>query len=114
MPPNSGAASPTVVVNSDDDLLEPGETMITVVHRTLVGLILIYFGGVVAVLAVLTLLIFVAPGVLNDLSKESNRLIIGIVILGVAILALLVFVWAYVYRQNRLLVTNRSLVEVDQ
>lgn len=122
MPPNSTPATPAappadpppIADRALESLLEPGEHMLVVVHRHPIGLIFIYLEALVGLIALTALVIFVAPGVFSDLSKESNRLIIGGTIFAVAVLFFVLFVATYVYRQSRLLVADRSLVQVLQ
>lgn len=88
--------------------------MLVIVHRHPIGLIVIYLEALLGLAALAALAIFVAPDVFKDLSSETNRLIVGGTIFAVAILVFVLFVATYVYRQSRLLVTDKSLVEVLQ
>ena len=96
------------------DMLEPGEEVLTVVHRSIIGLLGIYLVAVVAVAAITGLIVALSP----DTFKTSNMNISGslsaIIVLSAVLLALILFVATYVYRQSRLLVTDRSLVQVMQ
>lgn len=88
--------------------------MLIVVHRHLIGLVFIILGGVVGIVALSALLFVVSPDALNDLSKQSNRALIGGVVFAIAILILVVFVAVYVYRQSRIVLTDQSVVQVLQ
>jgi len=117
MPPKNQtppAPAPPKVEPGISDLLEPGESMLMVVRRHPIGIILIYLEVLLGVGALAALLIFVAPGSFKDLSKESNRLLIAGVVLAIGVLIFVLFVATYVYRQCRLIITNKSLVEVFQ
>jgi membrane protein YdbS with pleckstrin-like domain len=95
-------------------MLEPGEHMITVVHRHPIGIIIIYLEALIGVIALGVLAIFIAPDIFSDTSTQTNRLIVGGTIFAVAMLVFVLFVATYVYRQSRLLVTDKSLVQVMQ
>jgi hypothetical protein len=56
----------------------------------------------------------VAPDIFTDLSTQTNRAIVGGTIFALAMLIFVLFVATYVYRQSRLLITDRSLVQVMQ
>lgn len=122
MPPSSTPVTPSVppaepppiIDKALASMLEPGEHMITVVHRHPIGIIIIYLEALVGVIALGVLAIFIAPGIFSDLSTQTNRLIVGGTIFAVAMLVFVLFVATYVYRQSRLLVTDKSLVQVMQ
>lgn len=118
MPPSDAstppAEPPPITDKTLANLLEPGEHMITVVRRHPIGIIIIYLEALLGVGALATLAILIAPDVFNDLSTQTNRLIVAGTILAVAILVFVLFVATYVYRQSRLLITDRSLVQVMQ
>ncbi|HSX17851.1 MAG TPA: PH domain-containing protein [Candidatus Saccharimonadales bacterium] len=122
MPPSTDPATPAVppadpppiTDRALESLLEPGEHTIVVVHRHPIGLIIIYLEAILGLAALAALAIFVAPDVFNDLSTQTNRLIIAGTVFAVAMLVFVLFVATYVYRQSRLLVTDRSLVQVLQ
>lgn len=95
-------------------MLEPGERLLTVVHRHPIGIIILYLEAVLGVGALAALLIVVAPSALKDLSSEANRLLIGGVVFAVAILIFVLFVATYVYRQSRLILSDKSVIQVLQ
>ena len=100
---------------SQTDLLEPGEELITVVYRHPIGIIGYYleaFSGLILIVGFLAFLIanFAGP---SD-SNAAASIIVGGSIFAFAILVFFLFVATYVYRQCRLLVTDRSLVQILQ
>lgn len=97
----------------DDELLVAGEHVVVVVRKHIIGLIFIYLQALVGVIAVLSILFIAAPDIL-DLDQQSNRVIIALVIFGLAILVFFLFVATYVYRSSRLLVTDKNLIQIDQ
>jgi len=102
------------ISKSDNDLLEPGEHIVTVVHRHPIGIVIIYLEALVGVIAIIALLMVLAPSFLDNLSGQAYNLFIAGVILAVALLALILFVATYIYRQSRLMVTDKSLVQIIQ
>jgi uncharacterized membrane protein YdbT with pleckstrin-like domain len=100
--------------NADLELLEPGEHVVTVVHRNPIGIILIYFESLVGVIALIALVMVLAPNSLDNLSDQAYRLFLSGVILGIALLALILFLATYIYRQSRLIVSDKSLIQIIQ
>ena len=96
------------------ELLTEGEEMLTIVHRHPIGLIGLYLGAFVGIVAVVTLFVLLTPDLLDSLDKQGNRALLGGILFALTILVLFLFVSTYVYRQGRLLITNRSLVEINQ
>jgi membrane protein YdbS with pleckstrin-like domain len=99
---------------ADSDMLEPGEHIVTVVHRHPIGIILIYLVALVGIIAVIGLMIAVAPSFTQNLSGQAYNLFIAGVIFAVGLLALILFVATYLYRQSRLIVSDKSLIQIIQ
>lgn len=97
-----------------DDFLEPDEQELAVVKRHPIGIVGIYLESLLGLLVVMGLGIAVAPDFLNDLSPQAYRILIAVIVFGLAILIFFLFVATYVYRQCRLLITDRSLVQILQ
>lgn len=100
--------------SADQDMLEPGECILTVVHRSIIGLIGIYLVAIVAVLAVFGLVIAISPDTFDTSSENISGSLGAIMVLGAILLVLILFTATYVYRQSRLLVTDKSLVQIIQ
>ncbi|MBX4201873.1 PH domain-containing protein [Candidatus Saccharibacteria bacterium] len=98
----------------DADMLEPGENVVTIVHRSLIGLIGIYLVAIVAIVALFVLVITVAPDTFDTTSDTISPMLTAIMALGATLLVLILFVATYIYRQSRLMLTDRSLVQVNQ
>lgn len=106
---------PTVESTKQErDFLEPGETLVTVVHRHPIGIAGIYLGAFVTIIAVLAIATVVAPGFFSNLSDQAQRLLVALIFAAVGLMALVLFVATYIYRQSKLLVTNKSLVQIVQ
>jgi uncharacterized membrane protein YdbT with pleckstrin-like domain len=116
-PPQPPAAPPPlhgVSKRADEDMLEPGECILTVVHRSLIGLVGIYLVAILAVAAIFGLFITLSPDTFDTSSQTISPALSAIIILGAILLVLILFTATYVYRQSRLLVTDKSLVQVIQ
>ncbi len=98
----------------DEDMLEPGESILTVVHRSLIGLVGIYLVAILAIGAIFTLIIALASGSSSSSGDTISTQLGAIIVVGAVLLVLLLFTATYVYRQSRLLVTDKSLVQVMQ
>jgi hypothetical protein len=100
--------------NAQEDLLEPGECVLTVVRRSFIGLLGIYLVATLAFGAIVTLFITLSP---NGFDTSEGLLEGGansIIAVAALLLALILFTVTYIYRQSRLLVTDRSLVQIMQ
>jgi len=95
-------------------MLEPGESILRVVHRSLVGLLGIYLIAIAGVAAIFMLVISISPDTFNTDSPNISPMLSAIMVLGAVFLVLILFTATYIYRQNRLIITDRSLVQVTQ
>lgn len=109
-PPPIHGVSP----NARADMLEAGESIITVVHRSIIGLIGIYLVAFVAVGAITTLVIVLSPDTFNTSSATISGELSAIILLSAILLVLILFTATYIYRQSRILITDRSLVQIMQ
>lgn len=98
----------------DADMLEAGESIITVVQRSIIGLFGIYLVAIVAVVAIFTLVIALSPDTFNTDSPDISPMLSAIIVVGAVLLVLILFTATYIYRQSRLLITDRSLVQILQ
>ncbi len=116
--PDSSTGPPTIlslpVAAHDREYVESDESLVVVVHRHPIGIILIYLEALAAILAIIFLSVVVFPGISDELRGDDQPLLVAILLLAVGVVALVMFVATYIYRQNRILVTDRSLVQVTQ
>jgi uncharacterized membrane protein YdbT with pleckstrin-like domain len=98
----------------EEDMLEPGESVLTVVRRSFIGLLGIYLVATAAILAILGLVVALSPDTFNTNSVSISPALSAIIILGATLLVLILSAATYIYKQSRLLVTNKSLVQVMQ
>ena len=77
-------------------------------------MVYLYLEALLAVAAVLSLIFLVAPDTFDSLHKESSRWIVAGSFFAVAVVLLVLFVATYVYRQTRLLLTDKNIVYVQQ
>lgn len=98
----------------NQDMLEPGEHVLIVVHRSVVGLIGIYLVAFAAVAAIFALFLTLSPDTFDSSGDNISPMLSAIIILGAVLLVLILFTATYIYRQSQLLVTDRSLVQITQ
>lgn len=113
-PPPAPPPFSAVSKSPDDDMLEAGEHVLTVVRRSVAGLAVIYLVAILAVAAVIGLVIAVSPSAFESDSGGLSGSLGAVIFVSVAFVALILSVVTYVYRQSRLLVTDKSLVQVMQ
>jgi uncharacterized membrane protein YdbT with pleckstrin-like domain len=116
VPPAPAGPPPLAGVSKrpEEDMLEPGENILTVVHRSLIGLAGIYLVALLAVGAIVALIIILAPGTFQASGDNISGALSAIILLSAILLVLILFTVTYVYRQSRLLVTDKSLVQIIQ
>lgn len=117
MEPDTKSAAVTTAKASksqDTDLLEPGENVLTVVRRSMIGLVGIYLVAVAFVAALLGMIIAISPGAFEDSNGGFSASLGAIIILAVLLLALFLFTSTYIYLQSKLMITDRSLVQIMQ
>lgn len=102
------------VAAQDREYIEVDECLVTVVHRHPIGIIIIYLEALVFIVALVVLGSFVFPDLFNGSGGGNQALLTASLLLAVGLIALVMFVATYIYRQNRILVTDRSLVQVMQ
>src|SRR5436309_3309554 len=88
----------------DDDMLEAGENIITIVRRSAIGLAGIYLVAFLAVFAVLALVISIEPGFFNTDSAQISTSLMAIFVVSAVLLVLVLYAATFVYRQSRLLI----------
>lgn len=122
MPPSTPIPPPTIppqihgvkLDRAFREMLEPGEQPLAVVKRHPIGIIGLYLEALAGLIGILSLIFIIAPDILSDLSKETNRLILGSVVFAVAIVTLVLLVATYIYRQSKLLITDKNLIQITQ
>src|SRR5579871_1470264 len=114
--PAAQPEEPPVKPKHDPDLemLEPGEHVVTVVHRHPIGIVAIYIETLVGIFALFFLARILAPDFFSNLSGQAYRLFLAAVLLAVVLFSLILFVATYIYRQSRLIVSDKSLIQVIQ
>ena len=101
-------------LKGSEDLLEPGEQLVVIVRKHPIGIVGIYVEALVGLLVVFGLFLAIAPDFFNGISDQAYKILVGVIVFGLAVLIFFLFVATYVYRQSRLLVTDRSLVQILQ
>lgn len=101
-------SSPTAATTSLTDMLEPGEQVITTVRRHPIGILAAAASLAAIVIAVAILSFVVGPDFFGDSTTGATG---GIVVIVTGLGALFLLAYTYIYRQSRLLITDRSLVQ---
>jgi uncharacterized membrane protein YdbT with pleckstrin-like domain len=108
-PPLAGVSK-----SPDEDMLEPGECILTVVRRSFIGLLGIYLVATAAIVAILALVVALSPDTFSTDSVNISPALSAIIVVGASLLVLILFAATHIYRQSRLLVTDKSLVQIMQ
>jgi uncharacterized membrane protein YdbT with pleckstrin-like domain len=127
MPPNNNP-NPTPNINQSDAerlkkegllsseiaLFNSDEHVVTVVHRSIIGLVYIYLFALAAVVALIALAVLAFPSIFSSLSDNSNMLVLAGTVFAVALIFFILFIATYIYRQNKLIVTDQNLIQILQ
>jgi membrane protein YdbS with pleckstrin-like domain len=108
-PPLQGASG-----YSDSDMLERGETVLSVVHRSVIGLVATYAVLVVAIAAIFGLIIAISPSSFESDAGGLSPSMMAIIALSALLTALFIIALTHIYRQSRLIITDKSLVQIMQ
>jgi hypothetical protein len=114
IPPSSPPPLTGISRQESEDMLEEGECVLKVVHRSLIGLVAIYLVATVAVVAIFTLLVAISPETFDTSDATISPQLSVIMVVGATLLVLILLTATYIYRQSRLLITDRSLVQIMQ
>lgn len=115
--PGSDEKKPMPGAPSSDihkDMLEAGEHLVTIVRKHPIGIIALYIEAVFGVIAAVALFIFVGGRSSSVFASGSIGLLLAGVVLLLTFLIFFLFVASYVYRQNRMIITDRGLIQVTQ
>jgi hypothetical protein len=127
MQPNNNP-SPSININQNDAehlkkeglmaseiaLFNKDEHVVTVIHRSIIGLIFIYLFALSAVVALIALSVFAFPDIFSSLSADSNMLLLAGMVFAITLVFFILFIATYVYRQSKLIVTDQNLVQILQ
>jgi len=95
-------------------MIRSDERLLFVVRRHPIGIIFIYLEVLAAVLVISTIAYLAAPSVLETLSADTYRLLLGGVIIAIALLVFILLIATYIYRLSMLVGTSKSLLQVTQ
>jgi membrane protein YdbS with pleckstrin-like domain len=95
-------------------MLNADEHVVTIVHRSVVGLVFIYLEAFGAVAALLALAILAFPDLFSQLSGNSNMLLAAAAVFAIALVFFMLFLATYIYRQSKLVVTDQNLIQILQ
>jgi len=95
-------------------MLHPGEHLVTVIHKHPFGIAILYLEALAGIAALLSLVFIIAPDLFNKLSNDTYNLILAGIVFAVGLLTLVLLIATYVYRQNKLLVTDKNVVQIIQ
>ena len=94
-------------------MLEPGEHVLTIVRKSLIVPLGLYLEILAGVAALAALIVVLSPGTLNDLTNGST-LGLAVVTAFVTLIALLLLLVTYIYLQNKLIITDRGIIQITQ
>lgn len=95
--------------------MAPGEVFVTEVHKHPLGILLIYIQAGIGMLLAIILAYVLLPGLMGEDSWNKNQVLISLIlIILTASVALILMVATYIYRLNRLIISNRNVTQVLQ
>jgi uncharacterized membrane protein YdbT with pleckstrin-like domain len=99
---------------SEMEFLNHDENVVTIIHKSLIGLVYIYIEALAAVVALMAVGILAFPDLFSALSANSNLLLMAAVVFSIALIFFILFIATYVYRQSKLIVTDQNLIQILQ
>ena len=92
-----------------------GEQMLQVVHRHFIGLMVVYVQILAGLAAGAVVIFFMMPIVMPNTEVSQQRLYSSIIVGIIAVLLWLVLVvYTHIYRQSKLIITDKNLTQVLQ
>src|SRR3982750_2094349 len=102
MDPNNQSQPPAtppplqgVSKHREDDMLEPGENVLLVVRRSLVGLIAIYLVAIIAVVAIIFLVVVTSPDTFKTSSPTIASSLSALIVISAIFMVLILFAATY-------------------
>lgn len=92
----------------------PGEQIVFEVKKHWFGLFVMYLQSVVAFLIIGWLFLFLGPEALGTEPETANTIVAGGLVIFGGLLALIMLIVTWIYNQNKLILTNRSITQVAQ
>lgn len=99
---------------SKSDMLEDDEVVVDVVKRHWIGLVYIFLAAFIGLFAVLAVVALSIGDIKSSASSGTFGVIAGAGVLILGVVGFIMLLIVYIYRQSKLVLTDRSLVEVVQ
>lgn len=95
--------------------LEPGEKLVVEIHKHPFGILSIYLAAIVGLFGATALTLFLLPQLFNE-DQQAGALMVLLVglVIAAALVGIGLLVATYVYRQSRLIITNKNVTQVIQ
>lgn len=113
-PPASPPPLQGISNHQGDDMLEADEHVLTVVKRSVIGLVATYLVAFLAIAAITALIITMSPETFKTSSASISGTLMLAFFVAAILLVLILYTATYIYRQSRLLLTDKSLVQISQ
>jgi len=97
-----------------EDLVEPGEHLVTAIHRHFIGIFGIYMEMIIGIVAIIAGVIMTYAGTFGHVSSAIKSSVLIGSFFVIAFLAAMLAISTAVYRRCRILLTDQSLVTVVQ
>lgn len=93
--------------------IDPDEKKLAEVHKHVFGLILIYVQTIVGMIAAAAILFVIIPSLMQDTAQAIFiATLLAILLLGLA--GVIVAIATFLYRQNRIIITDRNVTQILQ
>lgn len=97
-----------------NQLLEPDEHVLAIVKKHWAGLAGIILTTFAALIALIVLAVILGSQSSDQIDQSTYTLIMAVGVLVIGILLLILLLISYIYRQSKLTITDRSLLQVVQ
>jgi uncharacterized membrane protein YdbT with pleckstrin-like domain len=95
-------------------IIDPKEYIIAHIKKHSAGIVLIFIEFGLGIIALLSLFYTVIPDFAQNISGTGYRYLLSGIIFTVAIMIMVLYVSSYIYKQNSLIITNESVIQIGQ
>lgn len=101
--------------NTSIEGMAPGETPVTVIHKHIFGIAILYIQAAIGLLAAFGLIAFLVPQFIGAETRLRYGTVLALTMVAIAALIFLVLIVAtYIYRQNKLILSDKNVTQVLQ
>lgn len=95
-------------------IIDPDEKIIAQVKKHPAGIWIIFAEIAIGIVALLAVFYLAIPDFMQNISGTGYRYLLSGIIFALAVMIMVLYVAIYLYKQNRLIITNESVIQIAQ